>query len=71
VILSVCGQLTADVQHVKKSDCQAIIDARPTVFLTMSDRYDHDVQKALLDLVNQSEKVLEDEKEVRIRSEEL
>jgi hypothetical protein len=37
----------------------------------MSDQYDHDVQKALLDLVNQSEKVLEDEKEVRIRSEEL
>jgi hypothetical protein len=67
----VCEQLTEDVRHVKKSDCQAIIDTRPTVFLTMSDQYDHDVQKALLDLVNQSEKVLEDEKEVRIRSEEL
>jgi hypothetical protein len=64
-----CEQLAKDVRHVKKSDCQAIIDTRPTVFLTMSDQYDHDVQKALLDLVNQSEKVLENEKEVRIRSE--
>ncbi|KAG9801013.1 hypothetical protein KCU95_g77, partial [Aureobasidium melanogenum] len=53
---SVCDQLTEDVQHVKKSDCQAIIDTRPTVFLTISDQYDHDVQKALLNLVNQLEK---------------
>jgi hypothetical protein len=68
---SVCDQLTEDVQHVKKSDCQAIVDTKPIVFLTISDQYDHDVQKALLDLVNQSEKILEDEKEVRIRSEEL
>ena len=41
------------------------------MFLTFSDRYDHEVQKAFLDLVNQSEKGLEDEKEVHIRSEEL
>lgn len=59
---SVCDQLTEDVQHVKKSDCQAIIDTRPTVFLTISDQYDHDVQKALLNLVNQLEKVLEGER---------
>lgn len=41
------------------------------MFITISNRYDHEVQKAFLDLVNRSEKGLEDEKEVHIRSEEL
>jgi hypothetical protein len=57
--------LIEKIQAVKHSGCQAIFDAKPTVFLTIANHYDHDVQKALLGLVNQ----VGDEREVLIESE--
>jgi hypothetical protein len=47
------------------------VDTQPTVFLTISSQYDYDVQKTLLDLVSQLTKVLQGEKEARIRSKKL
>lgn len=59
------------VNLVKGFDCQAILGSKPTVFLTVAGSYDADLQKALLDLVNQKRKVLEVEEEERIRSQDL
>jgi hypothetical protein len=40
---SVGTLLIEKVQAVKHSGCQAIFDAKPTVFLTIANHYDHDV----------------------------
>jgi hypothetical protein len=68
---SAAALLFEEIQKVKMSGCQAILDTRPTVFLTIANHYDHDVQKALLDLVNQLGELLKAEEEARIRLEDL
>jgi hypothetical protein len=63
------GQILLDeVQNAKDFDFQAILDTKPTVFLTICDQYDHDVRKALLDLINRSSKILQGGKQALIRS---
>jgi len=62
--------LIEKVQDVQGFDCQAILGSKPTVFLAIAKSYHADLQKALLDLVNQQRKVLIDKEEERIRSQD-